>query len=239
MVDRGLARTGGALILVGSALAVIFNLLHPRTTSEADDAGLRLVADSDLWVLIHTGILVALLLVFVGLLIFAIGLPESVASWARLAIVTQGAAAAAGAIWAAIDGVAVKRVVDDWNTASGASEEAFFAAARGVESVSIGVFSVFILLVTGLAPLMYGLAVSKSRVYPSWLGSLGIFAGSAGIIVALVQMMTEPSVVLTNIIFTIVALLVTIFIGALGWYLYRGTAPGPHPASEVRQQAAA
>jgi hypothetical protein len=239
MADRQLARLGGALILIGSVLGVIFNLLHPRTTSEADDAGIRLVAGSDSWVLIHTGILVTLILIFVGLLIFAMHLPEAVSAWARLAIVTQGAAAATGAIWAAVDGVAAKEIIDEWASASGTTKESLFAAAQGVEAVSLGTFFVFILMVIGLAPFMYGIAVSKSRMYPAWLGSLGTFAGAAGIVVGIAHFLAGPSVILTNVIFTIVALLVTIFIGALGWYLYRGLTVGPPPASEVRQQVAA
>jgi hypothetical protein len=227
------------LILLGSALALIFNLLHPRTTDQADDAGIRMVAGSDIWIFVHTGIIVALVLTFVGLLIFALSLPERASSWARLAIVTQAAAAGVGALWAATDGIAMKEIVDEWAGASGPAKESFFAAARGVEAVSLAGFNAFILLVVGLAPLMFGLAVSKSRAYPGWLGSLGVFSGAAGIAVALIQMVAGTSVLLTNVIFTIVALLVTIFVGMLGWYLYRGLAVEPPPASEVRQPVAA
>ena len=63
--------------------------------------------------------------------------------WARLTEVTGAAAIAVTAVLQAVDGVALKAIVDMWAHASAADRSALFAAAQAVRQVEIGMDAVF------------------------------------------------------------------------------------------------
>jgi hypothetical protein len=77
--------------------------------------------------------------------------------WARLTELTGAAAIAVTAVLQAVDGVALKAVVDMWAHASAADRSALFAAAQAVRQVEIGLDAVFSL---GLAMTTLAFAVA-------------------------------------------------------------------------------
>ena len=64
--------------------------------------------------------------------------------WARLTEVTGAAAIAVTAVLQAVDGVALKAIVDMWAHASAADRYIMFAAAQAVRQVEIGMDAAFI-----------------------------------------------------------------------------------------------
>jgi hypothetical protein len=76
--------------------------------------------------------------------------------WARLTEVTGAAAIAVTAVLQAVDGVALKAIVDMWAHASAANRSARFAAVQAVREVEIGMDAVFSL---GLAMTTLAFAV--------------------------------------------------------------------------------
>ena len=87
----------------------------------------------------------------------------------------------------AVDGVALKVMVDAWAAAPAAQKEGVFHAAFAVRQVEVGLASMLSLL-SGLTVTVYGGALLVDRTYPKWLGGLAIGGGvptaAAGIVMA-------------------------------------------------------
>ena len=107
--------------------------------------------------------------------------------WTRIgaggAIVSMTLAAALQAV----DGIALKAIVDVWAGAPGAQQEAAFYAAFAVRQVEIGLASLLSLFF-GVTVIVYGGALRMDEVYPRWRGALAIVDGVptavAGIVMA-------------------------------------------------------
>jgi hypothetical protein len=76
----------------------------------------------------------------------------------------------------AVDGVALRVVVERWATASGDARQLAFEAAFAVRQIEIGLASLFS-LVSGLTLVVFALALVRSTRYPTWLGGLGLVGG--------------------------------------------------------------
>ena len=65
MPDRTTLRLGSGSAILGALLALVTNFLHPRLSDYDDPVAeeLRVVAESDGWIAIHLGILLATLLI--------------------------------------------------------------------------------------------------------------------------------------------------------------------------------
>jgi hypothetical protein len=72
----------------------------------------------------------------------------------------------------AVDGVALKVLVDRWAAASTEARSLAFEAAFVVRQIEIGL-AALLSLASGLTLLVFGLAIVLSRRYPVWLGGLG------------------------------------------------------------------
>ena len=98
--------------------------------------------------------------------------------------------------------------------------DALFQAAYVLEQMAFGLFSMFIFLFFGVVFTLYGLAVALSSVYPKWLGWAALALGIAGVLIGLIQTYQGPTDVVTNVLFPIVATLLTlwgIIVGILMW----------------------
>jgi hypothetical protein len=85
----------------------------------------------------------------------------------------------------AIDGVALKTMVDRWEASSGESRVLAYESAVTVRQIEIGLAS---LLTSGVTLALVGLAAFFSVRYPAWFAGLGLLGGfgtfSAGVIQA-------------------------------------------------------
>ena len=104
-------------------------------------------------------------------------------TWPRGSIGHLGTAGAIGSVAVAsvlqaVDGVALKVMVDHWAKATGNEKAILFQAAFAVRQVEIGLAS-FASILFGMTVAVYGVAVMIYRRYPMWLGGLGVVGGIA------------------------------------------------------------
>ena len=220
MPERALLRIGSVSAIVGAVLLVIVNILHPRGTEWGDTRGhLQEIADSGVYLGDHIGLLVAVLLVVGGL----VALYRSISSGTAAALARLGFAAAlvSGgfvAVEMALDGTAIKVVADSW---ASSQDAALFQAAYVLEQVNIALFSFLIFIFFGVTFILYGLAVALADVYPKWLGWAAFALGVAAAVLGLVQTYEGPSDLLTNILFPVVSIFLTVWVFVIGVLMWR------------------
>jgi hypothetical protein len=94
--------------------------------------------------------------------------------------------AIAGALQA-VDGVALKVMVDRWASATGNDKTMLFHAAFAVRQIEVGLASIAS-LTSGLTFSIYGVAILIDRRFPAWLGVVAILGGIltafAGVVIA-------------------------------------------------------
>ncbi len=108
-------------------------------------------------------------------------------AWAQLGLAGAIASLAVAAALQAVDGVALKTMVDAWAAAPATEKDMLFHAAFGVRQVEAGLASLMGLLF-GLTVAVYGVALVVDKDYPKWLGWVGIIGGiptaMAGVVMA-------------------------------------------------------
>ena len=108
-------------------------------------------------------------------------------SWARIGRAGATAAIALAAALQAVDGIALKRMVDAWAAASEPSVSPLFAAAFAVRQIEIGL-AAMLSIVLGMTTLVYGLAIRADGRFGAWTACLAIGGGGmtacAGIVMA-------------------------------------------------------
>jgi uncharacterized membrane protein len=144
-VDGTIYKVGAAALLIGFALATAFSYIHPH---EQDPSNFPAVfaeyAASAHWVAIHMGELLGVLLFLIfGMTVVYQSLVEEEGMVALLARMGMALAVVTFAIFVvlhAIDGLALKKMVDSWSVAPAgelAAAVRIAEAVRWVESVSI------------------------------------------------------------------------------------------------------
>jgi len=152
---------GAASGVLGVVFLMLGTALHPVPADGNDAAvafGVYAEVSRSVWLAAHLLPLVGI----TGMVLAMVLLSRAVATtgtgrlWARLTEVTGAAAIAVTAVLQAVDGVALKAIVDMWAHASAADRSALFAAVQAVRQVEIGMDAVFSL---GLAMTTLAFAV--------------------------------------------------------------------------------
>jgi len=179
------AAIGGAVTLF------IATLLHPMSADPNDPAAAfaEYAADS-LWVATHLGQFLGIAILGVALVALA-GTMEagSPSAWARIGVVGTAASVATAAALQAVDGVALKRMVDRWMQSSGEARMRAFEAAFAVRQVEIGMASLLSVLF-GLTVSVFGISMILGRRFPTWLGWMGLLGGMATLCAGIAQAYT-------------------------------------------------
>lgn len=187
---RRFGRVGAAAAIAGSVTLFVSTLLHPSTADPNNPlAAFAEYAANRPWVATHLGQFLGVVLIGVALLALGRTLSEDPRTKVWITIGAAGAVATVAAVAAlqAVDGVALKVMVDRWAAAAAEQKDAVFGVAYGVREIEVGLASLAGLLF-GLTAASYGLALLGSPAYPRWLGvfallgSVGTFA--AGVIQA-------------------------------------------------------
>jgi hypothetical protein len=175
-------RLAAVLAVVGAALLAAGSLLHPSHA----DPGSPVAAFTEYsgvgraaWVAAHLLQLGGV----VGLVLVAVLLARAVdgargSAWARATVVLGTAGLATAAVLQAVDGVALKAVVDLWSGAA-ADRPALFAAALAVRQVEIGLDAVFALLLAA-AFLAFGFGLLTASAGNRGVGGLAVLAAGVG-----------------------------------------------------------
>lgn len=222
MSDSSLFRLGGWAAFSGGALGLVTLFLHAGPRRGDTTKFMLDVAGNELWAIDHVGIIVAVLLLLAAL--FAIGRSitgDEAAPWASIG----WTAAVIGAVLilanAAVDGPAMKAVAESWTDASGPDKSALFAAAEVLRQVDVAGFALWSLVLVGLTPLLYGVAVITSADYPRWIGWVAVAVGLVGIVEGVITFF-HGLIWLTVFVLAPTAVFATIaWIMYMGWLLLR------------------
>ena len=236
MLDRSVLRWGGLAAVVGSVIAFVFNLLHPRSSAAPGnvEAELELVAGSDIWLFDHYMLAWAIGLSVTGLIAIGWSLREGPsASWGRFALAHAIAGGVVGFVTVLVDGMGQKSVATAWAANPGPET---LAAATAVSEVSVALFTGLAGSLFGFAPIFFGIALLADDGYAKWLGWLPIASGTLGVIVSSMQFLGGLSNLSANFLFPIASLAFTVWIAIMGWRLWKG-APAGTGAAPARSTA--
>jgi hypothetical protein len=172
-------RIGAACAFIGCVLLGLGTSMHPMHADPNNAAAaFAEYAAAPNWITGH-------LLQFVGaalLLSFMLVLSRQLRATSGLRQVATGGAIASLAVAAvlqAVDGVALKAMVDSWSAAPDAEKPVAFSAAFAVRQIEIGLASLLSILF-GATSALFGLLLHGDGRYPRWIGGAA-FAGGAGI----------------------------------------------------------
>jgi hypothetical protein len=225
-------RLGALATLVGGALAIIFNLVHPRASGALGDAQteLKLVAGSDIWRLDHVMLGLAVVIISFGVIALALSMGGGQGdTWVRAWLLFSVLSSAVLLVLLALDGTAIKSVADEW-AASGNDLASFRAAAVLVE-VNGALLGASIALSFGISPLLFGMAVFASGTYPARIGQVSIVAGGLGLVTSLWLALAGFASFPLNILFPLASLLYTVVLMWAGWLLWKNNATVGGPAN--------
>jgi hypothetical protein len=192
---RPLLRIGSITFLTGLAIFIISSAFHAGREDPTNH--LRVFAEysnSPPWIAAHIGQFVGDILIFAGgfvalfrLLVQSESMTVSGLAWIGLTVAII--AASTLSILQAVDGIALKRAVDSWTVAPAQEKMAAFRVAEGIRWTEIGTNSIYRIL-QGTVAIVFGVAITVSRIVGRWIGPAGIFAGAltiaAGVEVAYV-----------------------------------------------------
>ena len=179
MTGRGYWRCGAVAAILGGIVLLVATSLHPLDADPGDPvAAFTEYAADDRWVTTHLGQFFGVFLIAGGLIALYDTLARERAGWiARFGLFAAVASVAVTAMLQAVDGVALKVMVDGWQAAPAEEKQASFLAALAVRQVEVGLASLVSVLF-GTTIVLYGIAVAVTRVYPQWLGWVAAIAGA-------------------------------------------------------------
>jgi hypothetical protein len=177
---RALLRFGAVAIGVGVVLQVVMGVLHPSREPPNDSvAAFREYAASSIWTAVHIGQFAGALLIVLGLVAVArslAGQPGAAGAAGLVGAVTAILVAAVFAVQMAVDGVALRAAIDTWVAAPPAEQPATFVAADALRGFEKGL-SAFFQLLNGTTLIALGLSMTLGRLFPRWVGWVGVVAG--------------------------------------------------------------
>jgi hypothetical protein len=123
--SRSLARIGAVAALVGALVLLVSTLLHPLGADPHDaPAPFAEYAVDSLWVRTHLGQFLGFALLAVALVARASTFDQDrAAAWGRIGLAGAGATIATAASLQAVDGIALKVLVDRWADTTGDTRE--------------------------------------------------------------------------------------------------------------------
>ena len=214
------SRIGPIAAISGAILLFVGTYLHPMDA----DPNVPLAAFTEYaadhhWVASHLMQLFGVLLMAAALTLLSRRLADGpAAEWATLGMAGAIASAAVASALQAVDGVALKAMVDTWAATPDPGKTALFHAAVGVRQIEIGLASTASLLL-GLTASIYGVALLIDRRLPKWLGALAIVGGVptaiAGVLIAYTGFSALEMGI--NMPFSSLLLLWMIAMGIYGW----------------------
>src|SRR2546425_1242939 len=189
--EQHLARVGAVAAMGGALTLFIATLLHPMTADPNDPpAAFAEYAADRLWVAGHLGQFLGVAALGVALVALAATMEAGTPSaWGRIGVVGTAASVATAAALQAVDGVALKGMVNRWMQASGEARARAFEGAFAVRQIEIGLASLLSVLF-GLTVLAFGISMLLTRRFPTWLGWLGLLGGLGTLAAGIAQAYT-------------------------------------------------
>ncbi len=227
-------KIGAICAIGGAALLCIGTFLHPMGADPNDPvAAFAEYAADRFWIASHLVQLAGVAAMVTALLFLTVQLeangPSGVSRIATAGAVVSLALAAA---LQAVDGIALKSMVDAWAAAPESEKQGLFQAAFAVRQIEIGLASMLSLSL-GLTMTLYGMAVLRDE-YPKWFACLAIAGGVPTMAAGVVMAYTGFSGLAMTINMP-ANLLLVLWMLALGGFMWRRVG---QPHSEVRSNKA-
>jgi hypothetical protein len=188
MQHRNASKAGATCAITGAALLLVGTYLHPMEANPNEPvAAFTEYAADDFWVASHLMQLAGVASMMAALLFLATVLEAR--RGPGIARVAAGGAIASLALAAAlqaVDGIALKNMVDAWAAAPALQKGEIFHAAFAVRQIEVGLASMSILSF-GLTATLYGVALIGARIYPTWLAALAMASGISMIVSGVVM----------------------------------------------------
>lgn len=171
-------KVGATCATLGSLLLLLGTFLHPMDADPHDSiSAFTEYAANRIWIASHLTQLAGIALMVAALLILAKRLEAAGSSaWARLGAGGAVASLAVAAALQAVDGVALKVMVDAWANAAADQKAMAFQGAFAVRQIEVGLASMLGLLL-GVTVTVYGVALLSARSFPRWLGAVAVVGG--------------------------------------------------------------
>jgi Domain of unknown function (DUF4386) len=224
-LDQSHNRLGAICAITGSVLLLLGTYLHPMKADPNDTlAAFTEYAADELWVTSHLTQLAGVSSIVVALLLLGQQL-ESVSRPGLPRVAAGGAivSLAVTSVLQAVDGIALKSMVDAWMSAPAAQKEIAFHAAFAVRQVEIGLATMASTLF-GCTITVYGIALVVDRSLPKWMANCAIFGGLLLILGGVVTAYTgfSRTAMAINMSASMVLLIWMVVLGVLMW---RGNVP--------------
>ncbi len=178
MSDHKNYKICGVAAIAGALTLFVGTSLHPSNADPNDPlAAFTEYAADPSWIASHLMQLFGIILIVVALVFLSKLMSNGGgASWAYVGVLGAGASLSVAAVLQAVDGVALKVMVNSWAAASAADKEMLLLATFAVRQIEIGLASILGLLF-GITVTIYGVALVSDRSFPKWLGWLAILSG--------------------------------------------------------------
>jgi hypothetical protein len=180
---RNQAGVSSSLLIAGAVLLFVGTLLHPmhEDPNDALRAFGEYSADHN-WLFSHMAQLAGVVAMVAGMLLIIGRLFDGPArDFALLTVVFGAASLAAAAALQAVDGIALKAMVNAWAVADDAAKASLFNATFAVRQIEIGFAAVSAVLL-GLTVLLANIALQQAKYGPVWMSLLGS-AGAVGVLI--------------------------------------------------------
>lgn len=188
---HGQSKIGAMSAMSGAILLSVGTYLHPLQADPKDaPAAFAEYAADHLWVAGHLIQLLGVVLIVGALVLLSRRIANGpAADWAHLGMTGAVGSLAAASVLQAVDGVALKVLVDAWAAAPENEKAMLFQATFGTRQIEIGLASIATLLF-GVTMCAYGIALVIDHRCPKWLGFLGIGDGVLLMVAGLVMAYT-------------------------------------------------
>jgi hypothetical protein len=180
--DRTYLRVSAIVLFLGELLFGVAGYLHPAHEPANNHAAVFAeYANSTNWTLVHLGQFAGMLVIIAGLLVLFLALNVRsglTGLLARSAAVSAIVTLALYGVLQAIDGVALKQVVDAWASAPEAEKAARFASAEAIRFLEWGGRS-YQDFMFGITFVLFAIVIVSTARIPRFLGVLVGLTGMA------------------------------------------------------------
>jgi hypothetical protein len=211
MTNHRSLRTGAVLLLVGNLLNIVSNAVQPRISDYTDTAEVfAALAGTPLWKISRIGLLFATLLGAGGILVLVRSLQGERGELAAvLALANSLVGVPVIAVMMGFDLAQYQMAHLTLNAPPDLSTVALWAG-HALHSASFAVFSISLIVVGGITPILLGLALILAIGYAKWIGWFSLAGGSGILVAAVFQAVVGPTGFSIGILIPICGLLVAI-----------------------------
>jgi hypothetical protein len=185
-----------AAALLGVTTLFAGTMLHPMGADPNDaPAAFAEYALDEHWVWSHLAQFIGVVLLASALIAYSAELEQGLSAlWRRIGVAFAIGLIAIAAALQAVDGVALKHMVDRWAAAGPEHKPAVFEAAFAVRQIEIGLAG-FLSFVAGLTIVAFGLALYSKPKASQWLAWVALTNGAIFVASGVAQQTTGFSVV--------------------------------------------